>query len=323
MRTPENRPRSLALLLLLIPLVLALAPTASAYTWPPSASQASSPLLTNGCLVSPRGIPTCGAYVGATYGSNSDVTPWESEMGKHLGVHRTFWGPSGVTKAVATAKADVAHDRIPWISFKTPYSWTLMAAGAGDAWAQDIAARLASIGGPVWVAIHHEPENDDQDIRMWKAMQERLAPIMRAEAPNLGYSVILMGYHQFYGEPKHSLSAMWPNTKIDLAGFDIYEEYGVQGRYKWKDISGYFAKIQQWSASSGVPWGLAETGYSDPAAQQMPDWPSLTYDNMVSHGGIAFTYFNTTLNSKANWALTTTAKKNAFTTVNRTAPTMQ
>jgi hypothetical protein len=317
MRTPENRrPRSVALLLLLVPLILALA-------GPPSASQAASPLLTNGCLVSPRGIPTCGAYVGATYGSNSDVTAWESEMGKRLGVHRTFWGPSGVAKAVATAKADVAHHRIPWISFKAPYSWELMAVGAGDQWARDIATRLSSIGGPVWVAVHHEPENDGGNIQAWKAMQEHLAPIMRAAAPNLGYSVILMGYHQFYGDPKHSLSAMWPNTKIDLAGFDIYEEYGVQGRYKWKDIDAYFAKMQQWSATSGVPWGLAETGYSDPAALQKPNWPSLTYDNMVSHGGIAFTYFNTTLNSKANWALSTTAKKNAFTTVNRTAPTMQ
>ena len=39
----------------------------------------------------------------------------------------------------------------------------------------------------------------------------------------------------------------------------------------------------------------------------MPDWPSLTYDNMVSHGGIAFTYFNTTLRSEL--APTTTAEK--------------
>ena len=43
----------------------------------------------------------------------------------------------------------------------------------------------------------------------------------------------------------------------------------------------------------------------------------------MRHGGIAFTYFNSTLNSKANWSLSTPIKSNAFTTVNRSAPTLQ
>ena len=65
---------------------------------------------------------------------------------------------------------------------------------------------------------------------------------------------------------------MWPNTKIDVAGFDIYEEYGVKGRYTSGRTSraATSRKIQQWSESTGVAWGLAETGYSDPAARQSP-----------------------------------------------------
>jgi hypothetical protein len=297
-------------------------------TWPAAPAGAAEGTLTNGCTHSARGIPTCGAYVGGAYGANSDVAPWESAMGKTLGVHRTYWGPGSVGSAVKSAAADAAKNRIPWMSFKTPHSWSEMAAGKGDAWARDLATRLKAVDGPVWVAIHHEPEGDG-DMQTWKAMQARLAPIMRGTAPNLGYSIILMGYHQLHGDAKYSLSATWPNTKIDVAGFDIYEKYGVQKSGQpmtttWKDfVNAYFEPLQAWSKSTGVPWGLAETGYTDAAALKDSGWMSRTYGDMVAHGGIAFSYFNTNLNSQANWALGLTTKKNAFTAVNKSAPTIR
>jgi hypothetical protein len=214
------------------------------------------------------------------------------------------------------------------MSFKPPYSWTDMAAGRGDAWAKDLATRPKAVSGPVWVAIAHEPEGEG-DMQRWKAMQARLAPMMRAIAPNLGYTIILMGYHQLYGDKKYALSATWPNTKIDVAGFDVYEKYGVTKSGQptittWKDFKGdYFAPFQAWSRSTGVPWALAETGYSDPAALKDPSWMSRTYGDLKAHGGIAFSYFNTNLNSQANWTLDLATKKAAFTAINKTAPTLQ
>jgi hypothetical protein len=308
------------LLSLIIALIVAVA-------GPLPGSQAATPTLTNGCTVTARGIPSCGAFLGGAYGANADVTPWETSMGKKLGVHRTFWGSGSVASAVKTATADAANHRVPWMSFSAPYSWTDMAAGKGDAWARDLATRMKATGGPVWIAVDHEPEGEG-DMSKWKAMQARLAPIMRAAAPNLGYSIILMGYHEFYGDAKYAMSTIWPNTKIDVAGFDIYEKYGVQKSgspmiTEWKNFDAYFTKIQAWSKSTGVPWGLAETAYSDPAALQKPSWISQIYAKMQSYGGKAFSYFNTNLNSQANWALNTTAQKNAFTTANKTAATMQ
>ncbi len=312
-----KRQISLLSIAVLIPLVLALA-------GPLAPSKAAAPTLTNGCSVSARGIPTCGAYFGAVYGSNTDPTSWEKSMGKTLGVRRTYWGAGSAASAAKTAKADVAKKRVPWMSFKPPYSWSQMAAGKGDAWARDIATRMKSAGGPVWIAVGHEPENDGGDIQQWKAMQARLAPIMRAAAPNLAYSIILMGYHQLYGNKKYSLAATWPNTKIDVAGFDVYEKYGTKGFTTWTDMDGaYFSKFQTWAKSKGVAWGLAETGYSDPAAKKWSGWMSQTYKHMVAHGGIAFSYFNTSLNSQANWTLKLPTKQNAFTFVSKSAPTMR
>jgi hypothetical protein len=148
-------------------------------------------------------------------------------MSKPLGIRRTFWGGSTVDKAVATAKGDLAKHRLPWISFKLPHSWSDMAAGKGDAWVRGLATKLAALDGPVWLAFHHEPEGDG-NIKQWTAMQAHLAPIVRSIAPNVAYSIILTGYHQYYGDAQYSLESLWPkNTKIDLAGFDIYNQYGV------------------------------------------------------------------------------------------------
>jgi hypothetical protein len=305
-----------------------LLPLGAALVGPATSSSAVTSTMTNGCSVSVRGIPTCGAFVGAAYGANDDLTSWEKSMGKSIGVHRTFWTSGSTASAAKSAKTDAANHRVPWMSFSAPYSWSQMAAGKGDAWAKNLATQLKSAGGPVWVAVDHEPENDGGDIQQWKAMQAHLAPIMRAAAPNLGYSIILMGYHEFYGDKKYAMSAIWPNTKIDVVGFDIYEKYGVQKSgdpmtTEWKNFDAYFTKIQQWSDTSGVAWGLAETGYSDPAAAKKPDWITDTFADMESYGGIAFSYFNTTLHSQANWVLSNTAKKNAFTAAYKDASFMQ
>jgi len=288
----------------------------------PTASSAPAKL-TNGCAVGPRGIPSCGAYFGAAYGANTNPSGWERSMGRTLGVHRTYWGASQVSSALATARADNARNRVPWMSFKAPYSWSQMAAGKGDAWARGLATKMRSAGGPVWVAIHHEPEGDG-DIQVWKRMQARLAPIMRKAAPNLAYSIILMGYHEFYGESKYRMSKIWPKTKIDIAGFDLYEKYGVKGITKWKSFNkDYFNPIRAWAKRTGVRWGLAETGYSDPAAKRNPKWIRAIYNAMRARGGIAFTYFNTNLNSVANWKLSLATKQNAFTRLNKVAPKMR
>ena len=129
--------------------------------------------------------------------------------------------------AVSTAASDLRHNRVPWISFKLPYSWEEMRDGRGDTWTRQLARRMAKLNGPVWLAFHHEPEGDG-DLRAWTAMQARLAPIVRRTAPNVAYSIILTGWNQLYGDRAYSLNKVWPrSTKIDLVGFDVYDKYGV------------------------------------------------------------------------------------------------
>ena len=271
-------------------------------------------VLTNGCTYTNRGIPACGASLGATYGGNSDPSVLEGQLGRRLGVRRTFYTGSGVSSAVRNATADLAAGRLPWISFKLPHSWEQMAAGAGDAWAKDLATRLSRLDGPVWVAFHHEPEGDG-DIDAWRRMQERLAPLVRSAAPNVAYTVVLTGWNQFFGKAEYSLANLWPrDTKVDVAGFDLYNEYGVRKNgstiTRWPDFdTEYFAKIQRWADARGIAWGMAEWAYTDEGHRYDKDWIEKTYHQMVARGGVAAAYFDTELNAYGSWLLGTDSKR--------------
>lgn len=283
-------------------------------------------MLSNGCRYSERGIPSCGALMGAAFGGNADPSEWERSMQRHLGVHRTYWRADQVGEAVATAEADLSRQRVPWVSFKLPHSWEEMRDGVGDDWVRSLARDLSRLDGPVWLALHHEPEGDG-DIRAWTAMQARLAPIVRGEAPNVAYSLILTGWHQLHGDRAYSLDSVWPRgTRIDLLGFDVFDRYGAEKdgvtlTERTRLRRDYFPSFNVFAKQHGVAWGIAETGHTDLSAAEDPAWISRTYEALLENDGVAFSYFNSTLNSTGSWHLTG-EKDRRFADQLRTTPTL-
>ncbi len=325
------RHNALLTLALITGLALATGPAQQVSGQPPSPSQsavqsdAAERRLSNGCRVSPRGLPGCGAYMGASHGGNDEPDSLERRAGAPLGVRRTFYRGDQVEYAVRTAREDLAAGRLPWISFKLPLSWEDMAAGRGDAWTLDLSRQLGALPGPVWLAFHHEPEGDG-DMSAWRRMQERLAPMVRRTAPNVAFTVILTGWNQLFGSPDYSLRKIWPrNTKVDVAGFDIYNEFGVRkhGRTisEWPGLRrNYFQPLSAWARRHDVAWGLAETGITDQGFRASPRWIQRSFHSMRSAGGVAFAYFDSPLNTTASFALTSHAKIGSFTaTVSRGA----
>jgi hypothetical protein len=267
------------------------------------------------CSVTARGIPRCGTFVGAAVGLNAAPGPFERQVGR-LGVRRSYFQAGQVESAVRMARGDLKAGRVPWMSFKFPYSWAEMARGRGDSWAAGLARRFSHLDGPVWLAFHHEPEHDG-DIRLWTRAQERLAPIVRRNAPNVAYSIILMGYHQFYGEKQYHLGSLWPRTKIDILGFDLYNHYGVPGRSvapaNMRKL--YFNRLQKWSQRTGVAWGVAELGWTDKMSRRNPKWLPRTYRQLRRTGGIAGSYFHANPpGTMADWMLDNAKRRRAFAT---------
>ena len=204
----------------------------------------------------------------------------------HLLRRRQVW-----TTAVRTARKDLRHNRVPWISFKLPYSWEEMRDGRGDDWARQLAARMSGLNGPVWLAFHHEPEGDG-DIRAWTGMQARLAPIVRRAAPNVAYSIILTGWNQLYGNRQYSLDKMWPQDQ-DRPGrlrrlrqvrhTDRRPEAHPAHRLRARLLP----QFRDFARRHKVAWGLSETGQTDRSAAVNPRWMERTYQSLSRHDGVA------------------------------------
>jgi hypothetical protein len=269
------------------------------------------------------GLPSNSAYVGATAGGTQNVPGLESQTGRPLAVHRSYYNADQVSKAISTVTSDLATGRLPWISFKLPYSWADMAAGRGDAWAIDLVQRLSRVNGPVWLAFHHEPEGDG-NMPDWTAMQRHLAPIVHKYSSNVAFTTILIAWDSFYGPSQYRLSQLWPGDGlVDIAGFDMYNDYGTNrngSTHPMLDPMKYFGPISTWARAHNVHWAIAETGYTSQAAQQDPQWLRTEYNDLVSQGGLALSYFDSSLNSIADWTLDVPAKINEFSQLLRTSP---
>ena len=263
---------------------------------------------------------------GAAVGSNGSPAALEASAGRAFGIRRTYWSGSQVTSAINTAAADIAAGRVPWISFKLPASWSAMASGSQDAWLRDLGTRLRALNGEVWVALHHEPENDG-DIEQWKAMQRRAAPLVDGGDADVKFTIVFTGWHQFFSTAAtYKMATVWPgdNTGMEVIGIDPYNEYGVtkSGSVNLKasefdNQTKYYDQLAAFAKAHGTNWAVAETGFTDRAvADKGVGWLAKAYDDMANHPilpGLALTYFDSSLNpiGDSTWAVEKVAAKRA------------
>jgi hypothetical protein len=264
-----------------------------------------------GCVKTVNGIPPRGrAFVGAAAGGRQSYAGLQAKAGLRLREHRAYFSAGQVKGAVRVVKADLAAGRLPWISFHAPYTWAAMASGKGDAWAAALTRKLANVGGPVWIAFHHEPiESPDGTLQDWIRMQQRLAPIVHANSNNIAFSVIYSSWNVTYGS--HRLSQVWPGAGVDILGIDIYNNYGVRST-KMMDPMKFIPIFQQWADGHGIRWAIAESGYTQAAASVDPTWLDTMFHDAVTNGAAAYTYFDSSKNTVADWTLDTATKINAF-----------
>jgi hypothetical protein len=270
----------------------------------------SGPTVTATPTGTPTSTPTASGqrpYVGAAVQTNGDPASLEASAGRVLGLHRTYWNYSKINASITQATADAKAGRIPWLSYKLPVSWAAAASGQADAATRDLAAKLATVPGPVWVALHHEPEGDG-NLPDWVAMQKRLLPIL-ATAPNVRTSIILTAWDTFDSKnPDYSLNSLWPGNMVSILGFDAYNRYGDANHPNngWMEMSHYYDEIAPAAKKLGVDWAIAETGYTDAAAAKDPDWLTRAYDDMANRTdlpGLGLCYFDSTANSVGSWTL--------------------
>ncbi len=192
-----------------------------------------------------------------------------------------------------------------------------MATGACDTWAKNLEVALSTSGGPVWVAVDHEPEGDGGDVQQWVKMQKRLGPIFHQYSNNVAFTQISSAWTNFEGPEKYSMDNLWAgNAAIDIVGSDAYNGYGAvkdgKTNTKWTEMTRYYDPLSKWAAAHKVKWAMAESAYTNSAATRDATWLTRAYTDMRSRGGISYGYYDSTLHSKGSWSLATTAKQNQF-----------
>lgn len=244
-------------------------------------------------------------YVGAAVGSNGDPAALEKAAGRPLGLRRTYWNYGNIAASITTAIADAKAGRVPWLSYKLSVSWADAAAGKADAATKALATQLATVPGPVWVAIHHEPEGDGT-LSDWVKLQQRLLPMLQA-AKNVRTSIILTGWDTFMsGNAAYSLDALWPGVMADILGIDRYNNYGDQDHpgKGWTEMKATYDLVAPFAKAHGVDWAIGETGYTDSAVVKDADWLTRAFDDMANHPvlpGVGLAYFDSSANSVGTW----------------------
>lgn len=286
-------------------------------------------------LWSQNGIPPVGTVItgiDVNGRSQSDLTNAETAVGESAQGWRAYYTGSGSQDEDTYLAGDIAwcHGRspftIPVVTLKPANSlsttWANLATGAGDSWAATQAATMGAASGPVWMGLHHEPENDGPSETDFIAMQERLLPYFRAY-DNIATSVNFMGYHQVYGADTWDTWLPDPSL-VDLVLFDPYNFYGdVTGSTSWNEIVPYIDDFVAWLATKDstyqhLRWGIAETGYTD-AASNLADppgspgpgeeWPTRVFDYAVANGATCLFYFD--IDTASTWRATDDVDKAA------------
>ena len=214
-----------------------------------------------------------------------------------------------MNKAVAVAKADLAEHRLPWIGFKLPYGWADMAAGKGDAWTVDLAPEARQAERPRLARLPPRARGR----RRHQAVDGDAGPPRpdrpRRPPPNVAYSIVVTGWNQFFGAEQYSLDTLWPRTRRSTCSVSTSTKVRRRQERQGADHAHRPGRVttsadRRLGPEKGLPWGVAETGYSDQAAGGRPAVGRRARTmQLKSYGGVAFTYFNTKLNSVATWAI--------------------
>lgn len=224
----------------------------------------------------PNPLETGKAYWGAAVGSNDDPkTKYEISAGKSLSVRRTYWDWGKLDKMANTARADIQSNRLPFVSTKTP-GWSEMASGKRDAEIDAMLRNLDSVGGPVWLTVHHEPEggcrdnckgpkgeDDEAGSAGWLAMQKKIRERMDAVGTeNIAFVANLMTWT--WDKRSGRNPADWWADNV----WDVYTANSYCDDAKGKCDNGgesavsidMWKNFEQFAISKNIPYGTGEWG---------------------------------------------------------------
>jgi hypothetical protein len=216
-------------------------------------------------------FPSNGAYLGARVGQRASesmqdaMVRVESQIGRKFAIDHAFYQ---WTKAIPTSYETwtVSQGRIPFINWKMPSSWSRVASGAEDSWIATRAEAFKSFGHPVYLAVHHEPENDPSygSPADYAAAWRRVVDIFRQHGvTNVAFVWTMMGW-SFDPRSGRTATNWYPGDGyIDIIGADGYNWAPAKAGSKWTMFESIFSSVNGFAEARGKPWMVVEYGVQE------------------------------------------------------------
>ena len=189
------------------------------------------------CTVDADLVPNCGLLWGVAPGAYTDLPAsralkqFESATGRPADVlHAYHRGDEVFPTADEIATVNGPRKRILFANWKVAWgtTWAAVAAGGEDARIGRAAARLKAFPGRMFLALHHEPENDvnpnggGMTAKDFAAMYRHTVKRLRADGvTNVVFVMVYMAYEPWCVQPW--FTDLWPgDDAVDWVGMDPY-----------------------------------------------------------------------------------------------------
>jgi beta-mannanase len=176
----------------------------------------------------------------------------------------------------ATERTWAAQGRILLLNWKPDRSWAAVAAGGADAQIDATAQRIRALGHKVFLAFHHEPENDvggsfgsaSDYARAYRHVHGRFAAL---GVTNVVWVWNVMGFVNGWGSLYPTL---YPgDAYVDWIAYDPYNWAGCRDG-KWRSFEEITKPFYDWTAAHhpSKPLMLGEYGTEQGSDQAKVDW---------------------------------------------------
>ncbi len=214
-----------------------------------------------GTWVKPRGGET----------TRDSIRRVEQQIGRRFAIDHQYyqWNTSIPT---AHETWTVGQGRIPFINWKMPSPWRSVGEGSHDQWIASRADAFKTFGSPVYLSMHHEPENDGSFgskgdfVRAFR----HVVDIFRARGvTNVAFVWTMMAW-SFDVRSGENIPDWYPGDDyVDFIGADGYNWAPLRPGARWTRFNDVFSDANGFAAQHDKPWMVVEYG-----AQEDPGDPS-------------------------------------------------
>jgi hypothetical protein len=226
----------------------------------------------------PSLIPADGAYVGswvaprAGESTRTALERVEEQIGRAFDIDHQYykWNANLPTPHQLW---DVRHGRIPFVNWNARRSdgsvvrWSSIADGSQDAWIRDRADAFRAFGRPIYLAFHHEPENDLSAFGTpaeYAAAFRRVVRVFRSRnVDNVAFVWTMMSW-TFDEHSGRNPEAYYPGDRyVDVVGSDGYNWYPGRRSARWASFEDVFEPTNDFARAHDKPVIAVEYGVQE------------------------------------------------------------